>query len=98
VALARTPRQFPELFKVAPPPKLLTRALAATPPSCAVTETLASAAVFDSQLLSLSRRREAVQGLRQEVSFTPVPFIVEFVDHSTLEPSPEFHRRRRPPL
>jgi hypothetical protein len=32
------------------------------------------------------------------VSFTPVPFVVEFMNHSTLEPSPEFHRRRRSPL
>jgi hypothetical protein len=98
VALASTPMRFPGLFKAAPPPRLLTRAIAATPPSCAVAETLASTAVFDSQLLSLSRRREAVQGLRQEVSFTPVPFVVEFMNHSTLEPSPEFHRRRRSPL
>jgi hypothetical protein len=55
-------------------------------------ETLA-AATFDSPLSSPSRRFEAVQGLRKEVSFTPVPLVVEFAHHSTRKSPPEFPSR-----
>jgi hypothetical protein len=55
-------------------------------------ETLAAAA-FDSPLLSPSRRCGAIQGLRQEVSFTPVPLVVEFVHRRTRKSPPEFPSR-----
>jgi hypothetical protein len=55
-------------------------------------ETLAVAA-FGSPPSSLSRRCEAVQRLRQEVSFTPVPLVVEFVHRSTRKSPPEFLSR-----
>jgi hypothetical protein len=32
------------------------------------------------------------------LSFTPVLFVVEIVDRSTLAPLPEFRCRRRPPF
>jgi hypothetical protein len=34
--------------------------------------------------------------LRQKVRITPVPLVVELVDRSTQEPSPELHRRIEP--
>jgi hypothetical protein len=84
---------FPGLFEAVPPPGLRTRALAATPPSCAVAETLAFAAAFDSSPLPPFCRREAAQELRQEVSFTPVSCIVELGHRSALVTSPDYPSR-----
>jgi hypothetical protein len=60
---------------------------------CRLSETLAAAATFGSPSSSPSRLCEAVQGLRQEVSFTPVPLVAEFVHRSTRKSPPEFPSR-----
>jgi hypothetical protein len=83
----------PGYLRPPPPPGPPTRATrVALCPSREPSETLAAAAV-ESSSSPLSRRREAVQELRLEVSNVPVPLVVEFVHCRNRETSPEFVTR-----
>jgi hypothetical protein len=90
VALARTPRRFPGLFKATPPPWTPHPSPSRHPIVLRRRpETLAAVAV-GLPTLPLSRHREAGQDLRQEVTNPPASLVDVLARRSALEPSPDF--------
>jgi hypothetical protein len=92
--LARTPRRPSSgLFKAACPQISPIRALAARAPCAAVARNPSRRCCVPSPS-SQSRRREAVQGLRQKVRNPPALLVTIPAHCSTRKPSPEFPTRR----